>query len=198
MIYYSVFLLLICAPHTCYTYAEEAKEENKGGKGQELLLCRKCGSDVADSYYLFTKTSPGAHKTEKQNLFGRKNITVQTLVNPFGINFDIVTAEKARCENLGLPQGADSWFPGYAWRICACPHCGQHLGWTFESVLDKEAIKPKDHIHQFHGLILSNILGENYKDAKLAAQKHATFKGLGYGFPHNDAKDIQDVNENLI
>lgn len=67
----------------------------------ELLLCRQCGADVADSYYIFSKISPGARKTEKQNLFGRQNLTVQTLINPFGVKFDIVTAEKARCVNVG-------------------------------------------------------------------------------------------------
>lgn len=56
---------------------------------------------MADSYYLFSKPSPGARKTEKQNLFGQQNVTVQTLVNPFGIKFDVVTAEKARCDNIG-------------------------------------------------------------------------------------------------
>lgn len=68
----------------------------------ELLLCRKCGADVADSNYLFSKLSPGARKTEKQNLFGKQNVTVQTLVNPFGVKFEIVTTEKARCDNVGL------------------------------------------------------------------------------------------------
>lgn len=67
----------------------------------ELLLCRKCGADVADSHYIFTKISPGSRNTEKQNLFGRHNITVQTLVNPFGVKFDIITMEKARCQNIG-------------------------------------------------------------------------------------------------
>lgn len=67
----------------------------------ELLLCRKCGADVADTYYLFTKPSPGAKKIKKQNLFGRQNITVQTLVNPFGVVSEVITTEKARCENIG-------------------------------------------------------------------------------------------------
>lgn len=67
----------------------------------ELLLCRKCGTDIADSYYLFSKSSPGAQKVEKQNLFGRQNVTVQSLVNPFGVKFEIVTIEKTRCKIIG-------------------------------------------------------------------------------------------------
>ncbi|CAH0600404.1 unnamed protein product [Chrysodeixis includens] len=140
--------------------------------GQELLLCRKCGADVADSHYLFSKSSSGAQKTEKQNLFGQQNVTVQTLVNPFGIKFDVVTAEKARCENIGPQQGADSWFPGYSWRICACPHCGQHLGWTFQRTQDSSTEKQSSgNIKTFHGLILKNILGENFTDSLIILPK---------------------------
>ncbi|OWR43231.1 hypothetical protein KGM_204280 [Danaus plexippus plexippus] len=84
-------------------------------------------------------------------------------MNPFGIKFDIVTAKKARCLNVGPSQGADSWFPGYTWKICTCPHCGQHLGWTFERAEKTTLNKEKDNVTLFHGLILNNILGENCK-----------------------------------
>lgn len=67
----------------------------------ELILCRKCGADVADSSYIFTKHSPGAEKIKIQNLFGQKNITTQVLTNPYGITFDVVTIEKAKCDNVG-------------------------------------------------------------------------------------------------
>ncbi|KAG6453301.1 hypothetical protein O3G_MSEX008099 [Manduca sexta] len=157
MFYLLHVILLTYLSNNLYSAAESS---NRGEKnGQELLLCRKCGADVADSFYIFSKPSPGARKTEKQNLFGKQNVTVQTLINPFGVKFEVVTMEKARCDNIGPQQGADSWFPGFTWRICACPHCGQHLGWTFESSDKRE----KDHINSFHGLILANVLGENCK-----------------------------------
>ncbi|XP_023955042.1 uncharacterized protein LOC112058432 [Bicyclus anynana] len=163
-----LFTLLLYASSFSFIGAENNYSEIEKN-GQELLLCRKCGADVADSYYLFSKESPGAHKIEKQNLFGRQNVTVQTLVNPFGIQFDIVTAEKARCESIGASQGADSWFPGYTWRICTCPHCAQHLGWTFES--SKQTDDDKDNVKTFHGLILGNILGENFTDSLIMLPK---------------------------
>ncbi|XP_026323614.1 protein cereblon-like isoform X2 [Hyposmocoma kahamanoa] len=161
MIYSLFILLILCSLQNLYTSADAIDKTDSNG--QELLLCRKCGADVADSSYLFSVSSPGAEKVEKQHLFGRKNITVQTLINPFGITFDIVTAEKARCENVGPPQRADSWFPEYTWRICSCPHCGHHLGWTFESVPDKGA--NNDQPKSFHGIILGNVLGENFTDS---------------------------------
>ncbi|RVE46917.1 hypothetical protein evm_008478 [Chilo suppressalis] len=151
--------------HNIYTCAENIDKSERNG--QELLLCRKCGADVADSYYLFNKQSPGARLTEKQNMFGKHNVTIQSLVNPFGIKFEIITIEKAKCDNIGNPQGADSWFPGYAWRICACPHCGQQLGWTFESTKNGNDSKT----NTFHGLILSNILGENFTDSLIMMPK---------------------------
>ncbi|CAH0722788.1 unnamed protein product, partial [Brenthis ino] len=166
-----IYLLLLYA--TNWLAIADNNIYNIKKNGQELLLCRKCGADVADSYYIFSKNSPGARKTEKQNLFGRQNITVQTLINPFGVKFEIVTTEKAKCENVGPSQGADSWFPGYTWRICTCPHCGQHLGWTFQSssTRSKSSDNEKDDIDSFHGLILSNILGENFTDSLIMMPK---------------------------
>ncbi|XP_059049334.1 protein cereblon-like [Achroia grisella] len=171
MFYIFHILLLYLYASVNYTFAEEySKAENNK---QEVLLCRKCGADVADSYYLFSKLSPGSRKTEKQNLFGKQNVTVQTLVNPFGVKFEIVTTEKARCDNIGPRQGADSWYPGYTWRICTCPHCGQHLGWTFDSSKNSEVGNDKSHTQEqsFHGLILSNILGENFTDSLIMMPK---------------------------
>lgn len=61
-------------------------------------------------------------------------------------------------------HGADSWFPGYKWRLCTCPHCGQHIGWTFHSSPElKPANSEKDNVDSFHGIILKNVLGENCK-----------------------------------
>ncbi|PZC87217.1 protein cereblon [Helicoverpa armigera] len=168
MFYLLHLIFLSYFSRNIYTLAEHYPRSEKNG--QELLLCRKCGADVADSYYLFSKPSPGARKTEKQNLFGQQNVTVQTLVNPFGIKFEVVTAEKARCDNIGPNQGADSWFPGYSWRICACPHCGQHLGWTFEKT-DAADKHSSENIKSFHGLILRNILGENFTDSLIMMPK---------------------------
>ncbi|XP_063834677.1 protein cereblon-like [Ostrinia nubilalis] len=136
-------------------------DHSPGKNGQELLLCRKCGTDIADSSYLISILSPGAIKVEEHNLFGRENVTVQTLVNPFGVKFEIITIEKSRCKVLGSPQGADSWFPGYTWRLCACS-CGKHLGWVFESSDESNVHKENQ---SFHGLILNNILSENFTDS---------------------------------
>ncbi|XP_047514451.1 uncharacterized protein LOC125055848 [Pieris napi] len=159
-----LFLLVICI---CNNFDTTFCKEDT--HGQEVLLCRKCGTDLVDSYYLFNKLSPGANKVEKQSMFGKENVTVQTLINPFGINFEIITSEKAKCKNIGPSQGADSWFPGYTWQICVCPHCGQHIGWTFTRSESNSNIE--DGMNSFHGLILKNILGENFTDSLIMLPK---------------------------
>ncbi|XP_072935750.1 protein cereblon-like [Epargyreus clarus] len=171
MFYIFCLLLFLLSPSSLQSFSD--KDWTSKSNGQELLLCRKCGADVADSHYIFNKYSPGAQKTEKRNLFGRQNVTVQTLINPFGVKFEIVTTEKARCNNVGSNQGADSWFPGHTWRICTCPNCGQHLGWTFEKSTDHQhAVEhEKDYVKLFYGLILNNILGENFTDSLITMPK---------------------------
>lgn len=123
----------------------------------EFILCRKCGADIADSAYIINKISPGAKRNINQSLFSNKNVTVQTLVNPLGIKFDIVTVEKVNCYNVQNVHDAESWFPGYIWRICRCPYCSEHLGWTFERISGN-----LDEAQSFSGLILNKILEERF------------------------------------
>jgi hypothetical protein len=33
---------------------------------------------------------------------------------------------------VGQPEPADSWFPGYLWRLCLCAQCNHHLGWSYQ------------------------------------------------------------------
>ena len=28
-------------------------------------------------------------------------------------------------------KGGDTWYPGYSWRVCYCPVCGQAVGWEW-------------------------------------------------------------------
>lgn len=52
----------------------------------------------------------------------------------------------------------ESWFPGYRWQICVCPHCGEYIGWAFERV--ETSNTP---FKRFFGLILPNLIGESCK-----------------------------------
>jgi len=54
-------------------------------------------------------------------------------VNPYGIRFHVGCYHEALgCAISGQPTAADSWFPGFVWRLAACAECRTHLGWYFE------------------------------------------------------------------
>ena len=57
---------------------------------------------------------------------------------------------------------ADTWYPGYSWRVCTCPHCGQHLGWMFqpEDEIEDERLQEKPTEIGFYGLILDKLIDE--------------------------------------
>lgn len=66
-----------------------------------------CGADAADLNYLTQKKSPFSLSTQHENLFG-KDVTVQTLRNPFGIHFNVFALQKSACIGLG--------------KVCACEY----------------------------------------------------------------------------
>lgn len=64
----------------------------------EYLVCRQCGADTADTYYIYDHFSPEAmHVKTNQSIFGRTDVAVQLLENPFGMQFEVVTVAKALC-----------------------------------------------------------------------------------------------------
>lgn len=63
-------------------------------------------------------------------------------VNPHGFVHETMTLLKANGLSLvGQPDSRYSWFPGYAWTIADCAHCGTHMGWLFTAT--KKKLKPK-------------------------------------------------------
>lgn len=68
-------------------------------------------------------------------------------INPHGFEFRVACyAQALGCAISGDREHADSWFPGYLWRLASCSECQTHLGWYF----DREG----DH---FYGLISDRI-----------------------------------------
>ena len=98
------------------------------------VLCRNCGMEVADPSYL--KVSPlSPFFLERQNvsMFGSSlSIPVETLRNPAGFEFRVISFSTGGCQGVGDWTEEASWYPGYLWRVCVCPQCGAHLGWMFE------------------------------------------------------------------
>ena len=53
--------------------------------------------------------------------------------NPYGVRFDVrCFGEALGAAISGPPVAADSWFPGFAWRLLTCTDCQAHIGWYFE------------------------------------------------------------------
>lgn len=63
----------------------------------DFLLCRYCGFNVAPASTLVNLKSPAAEEIYNQSLFGLDNVEVQSLKNPLGIQFNIVTARGGTC-----------------------------------------------------------------------------------------------------
>ncbi|XP_076813095.1 protein cereblon-like isoform X1 [Clavelina lepadiformis] len=81
------------------------------------LTCSSCGSMIADRKEVFSMSTSGP---------------MAAYVNPGGAIHETLTLYKASgLSYRGRKSTEFSWFPGYAWTICECSSCGQHLGWKF-------------------------------------------------------------------
>ena len=70
--------------------------------------------------------------------------------NPYGLEFHVgCFSEALGCAISGQRVAADTWFPGFRWRIASCEDCRRHLGWYF----DQPGI-------YFYGLVLDYIRDE--------------------------------------
>ncbi|XP_077294077.1 protein cereblon-like [Arctopsyche grandis] len=127
---------------------------------QEFIICRQCGTDIADSYYIETHKSPSATIYSNITLFGKRGVDLQVLINPIGIQFKIVNTPKALCSGVGDWVPADSWYPGFAWKFCVCPQCSTHLGWIFEPTLTATADRANPSNKGFYAIIVDNVLSE--------------------------------------
>ncbi|RWS01038.1 protein cereblon-like protein [Dinothrombium tinctorium] len=75
-----------------------------------------------------------------------------TYVNSAGYVHETLTVYKAESLSLmGRSSTEQTWFPGYAWTICRCSECGNHMGWKFTATNKK--LKPES----FWGICRSSI-----------------------------------------
>lgn len=137
------------------------------------MLCRGCGRPLASpSLLLSSQVSPfDREQRNLTSLFGRDQIPLQTLKNPHGVQFQVVLFKKFGCVGHGKWVSEASWFPGFSWKICICPKCGQHLGWMFDALEDgdesegnrSESLPEKPGDYGFYGIILDKLIDETCK-----------------------------------
>jgi hypothetical protein len=100
---------------------------------EDLILCRDCGREITLGSLFTRQASPEASlETRNGTVLGQQRAVVHRFRNPAGIIFRVITVSNSTCVGRGEWVASDTWFPGYAWRICVCPHCSSHKGWMFE------------------------------------------------------------------
>ncbi|KAF6207299.1 hypothetical protein GE061_018540, partial [Apolygus lucorum] len=131
-----------------------------------FLLCRHCGFNVAAGSTVSNVRSPAALSSLNQTLFGVEGVLVQTLRNPLGIEFEVVTARGGTCIGSAQTwQTEHTWFPGHAWKACTCSRCSRQIGWVFEPLQTAEAVRAFASPNGFYAFILDNVISEAYADS---------------------------------
>jgi hypothetical protein len=89
--------------------------------GGRALVCSVCAAGITDDE-LRTERG-GAHQ--------------HTFVNPGGFVHRVRCFAAARgVREVGAPEHAFSWFPGYSWQVLDCARCAVHIGWIYRCAGD--------------------------------------------------------------
>lgn len=86
--------------------------------------------DNRDLVYCSACAQPVARRSDVTEINGSH---AHYCTNPYGIRFHVgCYAAALGCDISGQPTAADTWFPGFRWRLASCSGCRTHLGWYFE------------------------------------------------------------------
>uniref|UniRef100_UPI00398EC96F uncharacterized protein isoform X2 n=1 Tax=Pristiophorus japonicus TaxID=55135 RepID=UPI00398EC96F len=103
-------------------------EEVDDDSGDELLLCRSCGLEVATSRDLQFVASPLALRQSNDTVIGERRVPAQLFQNLQGLRFQLLTFKRAAVHKHWPADEQFSWFPGHSWTVATCPRCHSHLG----------------------------------------------------------------------
>lgn len=146
------------------------------------LLCKSCGEDNTVFNLIDNKRISSTSRNLKNVTFGQKEVLVQELRNPRGIDFKVLISKRANClrttsnvsrivilidfrsltYSLFIQWFTEAtWFDGYAWKICLCPTCKSHIGWMFErsDLTHDNPIYPSD--KGFYAIIVDSVISES-------------------------------------
>lgn len=92
----------------CLAYGGSARFQDTDIHSEDLpktaidyFLCRHCGTDISPLTSLTSIDSPAALKNHITQLFGLKEVKVQTVENSLHLQFEILTLSKALCVGKG-------------------------------------------------------------------------------------------------
>ncbi|XP_063372508.1 protein cereblon-like [Cydia amplana] len=145
---------------------EAGGKNSTGSQNSENILCRGCGSQTSSANFIISKLSPSSHYAFNDTLFNREMVLVQVVSHDIIFQFPVIrendksvviTTTQSTCQGFGEWQVDNSWFPGYRWKLCICPDCGQLVGWIFESI-SRGSLKSPDEVFC---LVLTSVIGES-------------------------------------
>jgi hypothetical protein len=115
----------------------ETADVQERARRAPAIVCAACGATITHAAHRIA--AHGAHE--------------HRFMNPAGLLFHIGCFDQAiGCIIVGPASLEYAWFPGFAWRLALCGHCGVQLGWHFRG----------DGASGFFGLILDRL-----REAKL-------------------------------
>lgn len=98
---------------------------------ESVVICWKCAHVLADA-------------ADTHEIHGGVE---HEFSNPYGVVHRFRCYRHALgCSTKGSAYHADTWFPGYRWKLATCGNCDDHLGWLFEAG------------DSFFGLLVSKIV----------------------------------------
>ena len=108
-----------------------------GGNGAKVYQCFGCRGFITYSDQLLRIGNDNRH----------------FFVNPAGVECDFHTfTDCPGAVAYGGATEADTWFPGYRWRMAFCRYCSRHLGWHYEATSIFE--RPRN----FWGILVSHLI----------------------------------------
>lgn len=101
---FAVVLLFVCLAHggsarfqdTDIRFGDVPKTT-----ATDYILCRHCGTDISPLTSLISIDCPAALKSYATQLFGLKDVKVQTVRNSLQLQFEIITLSKTLCIGKG-------------------------------------------------------------------------------------------------
>lgn len=96
-------IVFVCLAYGGSTRFQEPNIRSKDipNTAVDYFLCRHCGTDIAPFTSLVSIDCPAAIKSHVSQLFGLKDVKVQTVKNSLHLQFEILTLSKTLCVGKG-------------------------------------------------------------------------------------------------
>jgi len=100
---FAVVLIFVCLAHgdSARFQDSDIRSEDIQNTAIDYFLCRHCGSDLSPLTTLISIDSPAAVESWVSQIFGLKDVKVQTVKNSFHLGFEIITLSKTFCVGKG-------------------------------------------------------------------------------------------------